>query len=81
MEKNYELKSDWGVATSKTNPVTGDVVEIRLTKMSWFGKGEKWDLRKWDKDGAKQGVVIGNDDDLRKVKDLLVSVCEQLDRG
>ena len=79
-QKNYSIVSEWGVLSSRPDKRSGGTIEIRLTKCSWFGKPAKWDLRNWKPDEAGPGVVIGNDDDLRKLRDLLVDVCGQIDK-
>ena len=79
--KNYNIVSEWGVLSSRTDGRTGAEIEIRLTKTSWFGKAPKWDLRSWTPTIAGQGVVIGDDDQLRKLRDMLISVCEQIEQN
>ena len=78
---NYEIESEWGVLSSRKNMRTGEDIEVRLTKCSWFGRDAKWDLRNWSPGFAGQGIVIGNDEDLRRLRDLLVSVCDQIGEG
>lgn len=78
--QNYRIISEWGTLSSRENKRTGEVTEIKLTKTSWFGKPAKWDLRNWTSDHiAGQGVVIGFDKDLFKLRDLLISVCAQIE--
>ena len=77
-KQNYEILSEWGVLSSRPDKRSNGTIEIRLTKCSWFGKMPKWDLRNWTDDYAGPGIVIGNDDDLRKLRDMLISVCEQI---
>ncbi len=78
-KQNWKIMSEWGVISSRENMRTGQTVEIRLTKTSWFGKMPKWDLRNWTSDHiAGQGVVIGGDKALFKLRDLLISVCDQI---
>ena len=53
-----------------------EVTEIKLTKTSWFGKPAKWDLRNWTDGIPKSGVVIGSDESLTKLRDLLIQICK-----
>ena len=77
---NWVIVSEWGVLSTRPNQRMGKDNEIRLTKCSWFGKKPKWDLRNWiGTEIAGQGVVIGDDDELHKLKDMLVDVCKQID--
>lgn len=79
-KQNWKIMSEWGVLSSKENQRTGQITEVRLTKTSWFGKMPKWDLRNWTGSQiAGQGVVIGTDRDLMKLRDLLISVCKQIE--
>ena len=78
--QNYVIMSEWGILSTRPNMRTGNDNEIRLTKTSWFGKKPKWDLRNWISGGiAGQGVVIGDDDELHKLRDMLIDVCKQID--
>ena len=79
--KNYQIVSEWGVLSSRPDQRTGNNIEIRLTQTAWFGKAPKWDLRNWTPAVAGQGVVIGDDEDLRRLRDMLISVCDQIDAG
>ena len=78
---NYTIVSEWGVLSSRPNQRTGENIEIRLTKTSWFGKMPKWEIRNWMPNIAGQGVIIGDNDDLYKLRDLLVSVCKQIEEN
>lgn len=78
-KNNYRVESEWGVLSSRENKRTGEITEIRLTKTSWFGKPAKWDLRNWTEKFAGNGVVIGNDAALRKLRDMLIDICKQID--
>lgn len=79
-KQNYTIVSEWGVLSSRENKRTGQMTEIRLTKTSWFGKPPKWDLRNWTSDHiAGQGVVIGGDSALQKLRDLLIDICKQIE--
>ena len=78
-KQNWKIMSEWGVLSSRENKRTGQVIEIRLTKTSWFGKMPKWDLRNWTSNIAGQGVVIGGDKALFKLRDMLNSICEQIE--
>ena len=77
--KNYVIVSEWGILSTRPNQRTGKDIEVRLTKTSWFGKMPKWDLRNWNGEFADQGVVIGDNDDLKRLRDMLISVCEQIE--
>ena len=78
--QNWTIVSEWGTLSSRENKRTGQTITMRLTKTSWFGKAPKWDLRNWTSDEiAGQGVVIGDDDALHKLKDMLIDVCKQID--
>ena len=76
---NFNIVSEWGVLSTRSNARTGKDIEVRLTKCSWFGKRPKWDLRSWSGGIAGQGVVIGDNEDLYRFRDLLVDICRQLD--
>ena len=76
---NYKLEKDYGVVNSRTNPKNGEVTEVKLTRLGWFGRAPKWDLRNWTGDYAGSGVVIGTDDALIRLRALLIEVCKQLD--
>ena len=78
-KKNFNIVSEWGVFSSRTDARTGVEIEIRLTKCSWFGKIPKWDLRSWTPTIAGQGIVIGDDTDLFRLRDMLVDVCKQIE--
>lgn len=79
-KQNWKIMSEWGVLSSRENKRTGQTIEIRLTKTSWFGKMPKWDLRNWTSDHiAGQGVVIGGDKALFKLRDMLIDVCKQIE--
>lgn len=79
-KQNWTIVSEWGTLSERENQRTGQTISIRLTKTSWFGKNPKWDLRNWTSDQiAGQGIVIGDDDALRKLRDMLISVCEQIE--
>lgn len=77
--QNYRIISEWGVLSSRENKRTGVTREVKLTKTAWFGKLPKWDLRNWEGDYAGQGVVIGFDDDLFKLRDMLIDICKQIE--
>ena len=77
--KNYVIMSEWGTFSSRPNARTGQAIEIRLTKCSWFNKMPKWDLRNWESGIAGQGIVIGDNQDLYRLRDMLIDVCKQLD--
>jgi len=72
-EQNYEIKSEWGLIETQDNKRTGETIEIRLTKTSWFGKTPKWDIRKWSGDVAGAGIVL-SDDGLKKLRDILSTI-------
>lgn len=74
---NFKLEKDYGTISTYTSK-NGDITEVRLTKTSWFGKPAKWDLRKWTNENAYGGVVIGDDETLKRLRDLLNEVCSQL---
>ena len=80
-QKSWNIVSEWGILSSRPNSRTGQDIEVRLTKTSWFGKMPQWDLRNWEPNFAGQGVVIGSNDDLHKLRDMLISVCEQIDEN
>ena len=73
--KNYEVESEHGILYSYENKMTGKTVTVKLTKTAWFGKPAKWELRQWKGDEPSSGVVIGFDDSLRKLRDMLNEVC------
>ena len=75
--KNYRVIKEYGVIQSRTNSRNGDVTETKLTKTSWFGKPAKWDLRQWINGEAKSGIVIGGDESLLRLKELLDKVCTE----
>ena len=77
--KNYRIVSEWGILSARPNKRTGQDIEVRLTKTSWFGRMPKWEVRNWEGDFAGQGVIIGENKDLYDLRDLLISICEQLD--
>lgn len=76
--KNYNIVSEWGVLSSRETG-RGETIEVRLTKCSWFGKAPRWDLRNWTPTLAGQGIVIGEDADLFRLRDMLISVCAQVE--
>ena len=78
-KQNYKVISEWGVLSTRENKRTGVTREVKLTKTAWFGKLPKWDLRNWEGDYAGQGVVIGFDDDLFKLRDMLIDICKQIE--
>ena len=75
-DKNYVLEKEYGTIFRRTNPRTNEETEIKLTKTSWFGKPAKWDLRNWTDGIPKAGVVIGSDESLTKLRDLLIQICK-----
>lgn len=74
---NFEVEKYCGTIRTITNR-NKDVTEVRLTKTSWYGKPAKWDLRNWTNELACGGVVIGDDEALKRLRDLLIEVCSQL---
>lgn len=76
---NYEIKKDYGAISNRLNPKNGDMTEVKLTKMSWFGREAKWDLRNHTNGEPKSGVVIGGDEALKRLRDLLVKVCTEIE--
>ena len=70
--QNYEIKSEWGVIARGKNR-DGAETEVRLTKCAWFGKPEKWDIRKWTGDFAGPGVTM-TDAEIKTLRDLLNSI-------
>ena len=77
---NFNIVSTWGTLSTSPNQRTGGEIKVLLTKTSHFGKDPMWDIRNWDGGIAGQGVIIGHDDDLRKLRDMLISVCDQIER-
>ena len=79
-KQNWKIFGEWGVLSSRENQRTGQITEVRLTKTSWFGKLPKWDLRNWTSDHiAGQGVVIGGDKALFRLRGLLIDGCKQIE--
>ena len=76
-DKNYEIKKDYGAISNRINPKNGDMTEVKLTRMSWFGREAKWDLRNYTNGEPKSGVVIGGDEAMKRLRDLLIKVCEE----
>ena len=74
-DKNYKVESEHGELYSYENKTTGKTTTVKLTKTSWFGKPAKWELRTWKGDDPSSGVVIGYDENLRKLRDMLNEVC------
>ena len=78
-DKNYRLEKEFGIISNRINSRNGDVTEIKLTKMGWFGKSAKYDLRSWLNGEPRGGVVIGGEAALRRLAELLNDLCSQLD--
>lgn len=78
MGDNYKVEKDYGPISNRINSRNGDVTEVKLTKMSWFGKSAKYDLRNWLNGEPRGGVVIGGESALRRLADLLADVCAQI---
>lgn len=76
--KNYEVESEHGVLYSYDSKMTGKTVTVKLTKTAWFGKMPKWELRTWKGDDPSSGVVIGFDDKLIELRDMLIKVCAEI---
>lgn len=75
----YQVVKDCGILYSRENKKTGETTDVRLTRTGWYGKASKWELRNWIGTYAGSGVVIGNDAALKKLRDMLIDICKQID--
>lgn len=76
-DKNYQIKREYGIISNRINSRNGDVTEIKLTMMSWFGRPAKWDLRNYTNGEPKSGVVIGGNEALLRLRELLDKICNE----
>ena len=79
MEDNYRIVENYGVLEHRENKKTGEIAEVRLAKVAWFGRMPKYELRSWVSGIPKQGVVIGFDESLFKLRDMINDLCKQIE--
>ena len=75
MEK-FELIEDLGKIGEKKDR-RGELVEMKLCKVSWFGKAPTFDIRTWDSDGMPGKGVSLSPGMLRNLR----SILDEMDDG
>lgn len=73
MEKNDDtckIITDYGKIGDKKNR-TGEMCEVKLATVSWYGKPETYDIRMWRPDGSSDKGISLSKGQLKRLREIL----------